>query len=151
MSRGKLLVITTNMDRESCPLFTGYSGRKSADPAILLPCGVSNLRRMTWRRHSKYLPRYALVHEESGFEFLIDTHRLHSISHVIVRRGRKTCEVNLYGDETSAEVHFSDFHRRDDDRILALVLLRFEELITWWYEIRNDWKRDRLERNVLVD
>ncbi|HUP88273.1 MAG TPA: hypothetical protein VM100_02930 [Longimicrobiales bacterium] len=84
-------------------------------------------------------------------EFLIDTQRLHTISHVIVRRGRLKCEVSLYGDDTEAEIRFSDFKQADNDRILALVLLHFEELITWWYEVRNDWKRERLERNTLID
>lgn len=44
---------------------------------------------MAWGQRRKYLPRYALVHEEDGFEFLIDTQRLQTVSHVVVRRGRR--------------------------------------------------------------
>lgn len=93
---------------------------------------------------------YALILETDGFEFLIDPALLWKPPRVLVRRGWLATEVWL--DET--DISFmkpSKFSVRDQTRILALVRENFDELMMWWCTLKDDVRRGRLERNILVD
>lgn len=100
------------------------------------------------RRH-RYLARFALVHEEDGYEFLVDTHKLRGLSLITVRRGRRRCVV--WVDEDEVTVEDTDFCAAETSRICALAQNNRDDLQMWFLSVRNDWKRDRLERNCLVD
>jgi hypothetical protein len=112
---------------------------------------VDNVGCRFTRRHERhrYLPRYALVREEVGYEFLVDTHKLYGLSLITVRRGRNSCIV--WVDEAVVEIEASDFGERDIAKIRELAQKNKDELQMWFMEIRSDWKRDRLERNCLID
>lgn len=93
---------------------------------------------------------YALVLEADGFQFLIDPELLWKPPRVLVRRGYTHAEVWL--DET--DISFmkpSRFSIRDQTRILELVKENFDDLFMWWASLKNDVRRGRLERNVLID
>ena len=102
-------------------------------------------------RHPMHCCRvYALVLETEGFEFLIDPALLWKPPRVLVRRGYLTTEVWL--DET--DISFmkpSKFSIRDQSRILDLVRENFDDLSMWWISLKDDVRRGRLERNVLID
>jgi hypothetical protein len=93
---------------------------------------------------------YALVLETESFEFLIDPELLWKPPRVLVRRGYQQTEVWL--DET--DISFmkpSKFSVRDQTRILQLVRENFDDLMMWWVTLKDDVRRGRLERNLLVD
>ena len=103
-----------------------------------------------YNRHRKrYLARYALVHEEGGYEFLVDTHKLYGLSLITVRRGQHKCVVWI--DEPEVEIEHSEFSEQETAAVKALAEQNADDLLMWFLTIRNDWKRDRLERNVLID
>lgn len=101
------------------------------------------------RERQRYLPRYALVHEEGGYEFLVDTHKLNSLSLIRIRRGRRSCVVWIDDDEVVIES--TDFGEDETSRIRDLAEESHDDLLMWFLTIRNDWKWGRLERNCLVD
>ena len=45
----------------------------------------------------------------------------------------------------------SKFTPRDERRVLALVREHFDDLLSAWCTLRDDVRRGRLERNLLVD
>jgi len=45
----------------------------------------------------------------------------------------------------------SKFGTRDEGRVLALVREHMDELLDSWFNLREDVRRGRLERNTLVD
>jgi hypothetical protein len=93
---------------------------------------------------------YALVLETDGFEFVIDPRDLWKPPRVIVRRGYLRTEVWL--DET--DISFlkpSKFSVRDQQLILRLVRENIDDLLYSWADLKNDVRRGRLDRNVLVD
>ena len=93
---------------------------------------------------------YALVLETEGFQFLIDEHDLWKPPRAVVRRGY--IETTVWLDET--DISFlkpSKFSVRDQERILALTRENFDELLCWWCNLKNDVRRGRFERNVLID
>ena len=93
---------------------------------------------------------YALVLEAEGFEFLVDPALLWKPPRVTVRQGYLCAEVWL--DETDISfVKPSRLSVRDQTRILRLVRENFDELLMWWVALKNDVRRGRLERNLLVD
>jgi hypothetical protein len=93
---------------------------------------------------------YALVLEEEDFEFLIDPRDLWSVPRVIVRNGWREAEVWL--DEEGVSFRRpGKFGKRDEDRILRLVADNLDTLLDAWFSLREDVKRDRLDRNTLVD
>ncbi len=97
-----------------------------------------------------YRGMYALVLEAEGFEFLIDPALLWKPPRVLVRRGGARTEVWL--DETDLSfMRGSKFSVRDQTRILGLVRENFNDLLMWWCTLKDDVRRGRLERNVLVD
>ena len=93
---------------------------------------------------------YALVLEAEGFQFLIDPRDLWKPPRLIVRRGYLAAAVWL--DES--DISFmkpSKFSVRDQTRILALVRENTDDLLMRWVSLKDDVRRGRLERNVLVD
>ena len=93
---------------------------------------------------------YALILEIEDFQFLIDPALLWKPPRVLIRRGHLRTEVWL--DET--DISFmkpSKFSVRDQTRILQLVRENFDELLMWWCTLKDDVRRGRIERNVLVD
>jgi hypothetical protein len=93
---------------------------------------------------------YALVLETDGFEFLVDPRALWKPPRLIIRRGYLQTEVWL--DET--DISFmkpSKFSVRDQQLILQLVRENIDELLCSWADLKNDVRRGRLDRNVLVD
>lgn len=102
-------------------------------------------------RHFPHLSiMYALVHEQDGFEFLIDPRDLWRPPRLIVRRGYIEAEVWL--DET--DVSFmkpNKFFVRDQEKILQIVKENADDFLDWWCHLKNDVRMGRLERNVLID
>ncbi|MGH7461600.1 MAG: hypothetical protein ACREMA_11320 [Longimicrobiales bacterium] len=92
---------------------------------------------------------YALVMEADGFEVLIDPAELWKPPRVLVRQGWRQAEVWL-DDEVSFRKP-GKFGRRDEERILALVRTHLDELLGAWFGLKEDVRRDRLDRNQLVD
>jgi hypothetical protein len=93
---------------------------------------------------------YALVLETDGFQFLIDPRLLWKPPRVLVRRGSIQTEVWL--DETDISfLKASRFSVRDQTMILKLVEENLDELLNWWVGLKDDLRRGRLERNVLVN
>ena len=93
---------------------------------------------------------YALVLQEAEFEFLIDPRDLWSVPRVVVRSGWREAEVWL--DEQGVSFRKSGkFGKRDEGRILDLVDEHLDELLDAWFHLREDVRRDRLDRNILVD
>jgi hypothetical protein len=93
---------------------------------------------------------YALVLAVDGYEFLIDPALLWKPPRVSVRRGYVRAEVWL--DET--DVSFlkpSKFSVRDQTQILHLVREHFDDLLASWVSLKDDVRRGRLERNLLID
>jgi hypothetical protein len=93
---------------------------------------------------------YALVLEREGYEFLIDPVLLWKPPRVLVRRGYARAEVWL--DET--DVSFmkpNKFSVRDQTQILQLVRENLDDLLMSWHSLKDDVRRGRLERNVLID
>lgn len=93
-------------------------------------------------------PPYALVLEIDRFELLIDTRLLWKPPRVLVRRGYQEAEVWL--DETDISIMRSKFGERDEEVVLTLVRDNFDDLLCWWCSLKDDVRRDRLERNTLV-
>lgn len=93
---------------------------------------------------------YALVLEAEGFQFLIDPRDLWKPPRVLVRRSYAEGEVWLDEHDISY-VKPSKFSSRDERRVLALVNEHFDDLLMWWCSLKNDVRRGRLERNVMVD
>ena len=93
---------------------------------------------------------YALVLEAEGFQFLIDPRALWKPPRLIVRRGYLTAEVWLDESDISF-MKASKFSVRDQTRILALVRENADDLLMRWISLKDDVRRGRLERNVLVD
>jgi hypothetical protein len=96
------------------------------------------------------MPVYALVLEIDDFEFLIDTRDLWKPPRVLVRRGYADAEVWLDEDDVSFAKP-SRFIPRDERRVLAMVRANLEDLLGAFYSLKDDARRGRLERNVLVD
>ena len=93
---------------------------------------------------------YALVLQEAEFEFLIDPRDLWSVPRVVVRSGWREAEVWL--DEQGVSFRKSGkFGKRDERRIIDLVDEHLDELLDAWFHLREDVRRDRLDRNILVD
>ena len=87
----------------------------------------------------------ALVHQEAGYDFLIDTGWLYSVPRVIVKRGGLEAVVYLIEDD----VHFYDdvtpYDAAESRRVLALVEDNLDDLLGDFWNMREDWKRGRLE------
>jgi hypothetical protein len=93
---------------------------------------------------------YALVLQEEDFDFLIDPRDLWSVPRVIVRNGWREAEVWL--DEEGVSFRRpGKFGKRDEERILRLVADNVDTLLDAWFSLREDVRRDRLDRNTLVD
>jgi hypothetical protein len=93
---------------------------------------------------------YALVLEAEGFQFLIDPAVLWKPPRLLVRRGSVQTEVWL--DETDISfMKASKFSVRDQTLILNLVEEHLDELLCRWALLKDDVRRGRLERNVLVN
>jgi hypothetical protein len=93
---------------------------------------------------------YALVLETEGFRFLIDPRDLWKPPRVLVRRGYAEAVIWLHEDDVSFLTP-GRLNRRDEQRALELVHDNFDDLLMWWCSLKNDVRRGRLERNVLVD
>lgn len=94
--------------------------------------------------------RYALVLEVDQFEVLIELRHLWKPPRVVVRRGPRTAEIWLFDDDVRL-VRPGDFAPPEERRILDLVRDHFDELLDWWFNLKNDARRERLARNTLVD
>ncbi len=93
---------------------------------------------------------YALVLEAEGFQFLIDPALLWKPPRLLVRRGYTQTEVWL--DETDISfLKASKFSVRDQTLILKLVEEHLDELLGRWALLKDDMRRGRLERNVLIN
>jgi hypothetical protein len=104
-----------------------------------------------WNRRERQPERgvYALVLEEDGYEFLIDTRDLWKPPRVLVRRGYADGEVWL--DEDDVSFVKSRFLPRDEKRVLALVREHIDDLLMRFLTLKDDVRRGRLGRNLLVD
>jgi uncharacterized protein DUF4160 len=91
---------------------------------------------------------YALVLEADGYDVLIDPRDLWKPPRVLVRRGWLEAEVWL--DDVSFR-RPGKFGEREEKRILALVRENQDDLMEAWFHLKDDVRRDRLDRNVLVD
>lgn len=93
---------------------------------------------------------YALVHQQDSYEFLVDPKDLWRPPRVIVRRGYIKAEVWLDERDISF-MKASKFGVRDQEVILKLVKDNFDDLLMWWCNLKNDVRRGRLDRNVMVE
>ena len=93
---------------------------------------------------------YALVLETEGCEFLIDTRDLWRPAWVYVRRGLESADVWLDDDEVSF-VKPPHFGPAEQEQVLELVREHVDELLDAWHSLRDDVRRGRLGRNVLVE
>jgi len=93
--------------------------------------------------------RFALVLEAEGCQFLIDPRALWKPPRVVVRRGHVEAEIWLDEDDFSFMRSRLDPHA--ERLVLALVTEKLDELLMWWYSLKDDVRRGRLERNVLVE
>jgi len=93
---------------------------------------------------------YALVLETDGFRFLIDPRDLWRPPRVLVRRGYAETEIWLSEDDISV-MKPGRLIGRDEQRALELVRDNIDDLLMWWSTLKDDVRRGRLERNVLVD
>jgi hypothetical protein len=91
---------------------------------------------------------YVLVLEEDDFEFLIDPEELWNPPRVLMRNGWRVAEVWL--DDVSFR-RCGKVGRRDEERILQLVRSHQDELLDTWFGLKDDVRKDRLDRNVLVE
>ena len=91
-----------------------------------------------------------LMHREEGYAFL-DTGWLFSVPRVLVKRGRDEGVVYLIEDG----VHFYDdsspYDQTESEKVLRLVEENLDDLLTDFWEMRNDWKRGRLRERWGVD
>ena len=92
---------------------------------------------------------YVFVMELDEFEFLIDPEELWKPPRILLRSGWREAEVWL-DDEVSFR-RPGKFGKRDEQRILALVREHQDELLDTWFRLKDDVRKDRLDRNVLVD
>lgn len=93
---------------------------------------------------------YALILETEDFQFLIDPRDLWKPPRVVARKGWLTAEVWL--DETDLSfMKPSCFSVREQTRILELVRENLDDLLMGWCTLKDDVRRGRLERNVLID
>ncbi|MGH7551483.1 MAG: hypothetical protein ACREMQ_00470 [Longimicrobiales bacterium] len=83
------------------------------------------------------------------FQFLIDTRDLWKPPRVLVRRDYAEAEVWL--DEADVSFAKASSFARDERRVLALVRAHIDDLLSAWCSLKDDVRRGRLERNVLVD
>ena len=93
---------------------------------------------------------YALVLEADDYTFLVDTRDLWKPPRVVVRRGFTEADVWLYEDDISF-VRPPRFAPYDQERILALVREHIDDLLMSFVSLKDDVRRGRLERNLLVD
>ncbi len=93
---------------------------------------------------------YALVLETEGYEFLIDTRDLWKPEWVCVRRGVETAAVWLDEDDVSF-MKPPRFRPAEREQVLALVREHLDELLYAWCSLKDDVRRGRLGRNLLVD
>lgn len=94
--------------------------------------------------------RLALVLETEDFQFLIDSRDLWKPPRVVIRRGCLEAEVWL-DDQDVSFTRPPKFAPREAEGVLALVSENLDELLAWWCTLKDDVRRGRLERNVLVD
>ena len=113
------------------------------------PDGRIGETRICARSSAEGQMRYALVHEAEGFQFLIDPRALWKPPRVMVRRGHMEAEIWL--DEDNPSFMRSRLDPNTERLVLALVKEKLDELLMWWYTLRDDVRRGRLERNVLVE
>ena len=93
---------------------------------------------------------YAFVLEADGFEFLIDPAELWKPPRVLVRSGWRQAEVWL--DEENISFRRSGrFGQREEAKILALVRENLGDFLAAWFRLREDVRRDRLDRNLLIE
>lgn len=93
---------------------------------------------------------YALVLESDGFEFLIDTRDLWRPAWVYVRRGCETADVWLDDDDVSF-VRPPRLRPGDQERVLEIVREHVDDLNMAWLSLKDDVRRGRLERNLMVE
>ncbi len=93
---------------------------------------------------------YALVLETEGYEFLSDTRDLWRPEWVLVRRGPESADVWLDDEDVS---FMTPPHMRpaDRERVLELVHEHVDELLYAWCSLKDDVRRGRLGRNLLVE
>ena len=93
---------------------------------------------------------FALVKKIDDVEFLVDPQLLWGPPRVAVRRGSGVLEVWLdpEGPEVSRPGAFTVFEQR---RLVALVAEHLDDLTSAWFNLREDRRRGRLRRNLLVD
>lgn len=95
---------------------------------------------------------YVLALEVGDFEFLIEPRLLWGPPRVLVRRGGRLAEVWLdESDVAFTSRHPSRLSRFEKRRVLGMVEGHFDELCDVWFAVREDARRGRLERHVLVD
>ena len=104
---------------------------------------------VTARWSTEASTRLALVLEAEGCQVLIDPRALWKPPRVVVRRGHAEAEIWLDEDNVSFMRSRLDAHA--ERLVLALVKENLDELLMWWYTLRDDVRRGRLERHVLVD
>ncbi len=92
---------------------------------------------------------YALVLEADGYEFLVDTRDLWRPECVHVRRGPELAAVWL--DEDVSFAAPPRLRPAERKHVLALVREHLDELLYAWVSLKDDVRRDRLERNLLVE
>lgn len=113
------------------------------------PDGRVGDKRVSARWSAESPIRYVLVHEAEGYQFLIDPRALWKPPRVLVRRSHAEAEIWL--DEDNVSFMRSRLDADTERLVLALVSDNLDELLMWWYTLRDDVRRGRLERNVLVE
>ena len=92
---------------------------------------------------------YALVLEAEGYEFLFDHRNLWKPPTVHVRRGVRQAELWLSDEVTLKRA--GGFIPRETDKIVKLVEAHQDDLLTSWWDLKEDVRRGRLDRNTLVE
>ena len=93
----------------------------------------------------------ALIHQEAGYDFLIDTGWLYSVERVIVKRGRLEAVVYLFEDDVRFYDDSTPFNEAESRRVLELVEDNFDDLRRDFWNMVEDWKRGRLRERWGVD
>ena len=85
---------------------------------------------------------YVRACEIDGYEFLVDCGMLYKPASIVVQRGYSRAEIYL-SDPVSIR-RMGHFSEKEISRILDLVEANQDELLGWFYNVREDEKRGRL-------
>ena len=92
---------------------------------------------------------YVRACEIDGYEFLVDCGMLYKPASIVAQKGYNRAEIYL--SEPVSVRRWGKFSEKEMNQILDIVEQHQDELLDWFYNVREDEKRGRLlERHTLV-